>query len=87
MPDKKEVLFSESEFNVGQVIDNNYAKTKYEAETLMRAARDEGYNINIFRMGNISCELKGGKFQKKYRTECILHFNEKLFTLRNSSVI
>lgn len=39
-------------------------KTKYEAETLMRAARDEGYNINIFRMGNISCELKGGKFQK-----------------------
>ena len=64
VPDKKEVLFSESEFNVGQVIDNNYAKTKYEAETLMRAARDEGYNINIFRMGNISCELKGGKFQK-----------------------
>ena len=64
VPDKKDVLFSESEFNVGQVIDNNYAKTKYEAETLMRAARDEGYNINIFRMGNISCELKGGKFQK-----------------------
>ena len=53
----------------------------------MRAARDEGYNINIFRMGNISCELKGGKIPKKYRTECILHFNEKLFTLRNSSVI
>ena len=64
VPDKKEVLFSESEFNVGQVIDNNYAKTKYEAETLMRAARDEGYNINIFRMGNISCELKGKKKKK-----------------------
>ena len=59
-----QVLFSENDFEKGQKIDDNYSKTKYEAEKLMNIARKEGMDVTIFRMGNISCEYETGKFQK-----------------------
>jgi len=42
-------IFKESDFHMGQVFNNTYEQSKYEAEKLVRVYRDKGLDIDIFR--------------------------------------
>ncbi|UHA75798.1 amino acid adenylation domain-containing protein [Paenibacillus sp. 481] len=57
-------LFTEDDLDMGQRYDNYYVQTKFEAERLVVAARAEGLNTNIYRVGNIVFHSMSGKFQE-----------------------
>ncbi|MGM9979480.1 MAG: amino acid adenylation domain-containing protein [Clostridium sp.] len=62
--DKKTVLFTENDVNVGQNIENYYVKSKFEAEKYLQTLKDKGINVNIFRVGSLMFNSKNGVFQK-----------------------
>ncbi len=55
--------FSESNFNIGQNLDNLYIKSKFEAEELVFTGISNGLEAQILRLGNITSRFKDGKFQ------------------------
>uniref|UniRef100_UPI00136F0F9F AMP-binding protein n=1 Tax=Clostridium sp. C8-1-8 TaxID=2698831 RepID=UPI00136F0F9F len=57
-------IFTEDDFNNGQVSNNYYIQTKLEAEMKLIAARESGLNANIFRVGNLICNSQTGIFQE-----------------------
>ena len=54
----EEDLYIKQDFN-----DNVYIKTKFIAEKLLNDAMQEGLNVTIFRLGNITWRSSDGKFQ------------------------
>ncbi|TCS97014.1 type I polyketide synthase [Hazenella coriacea] len=62
--DQKELLYTEYDHDLGQVITNPYPKTKLEAEKLLVEARKKGVHVNIFRVGNVVFDSQTGRFQK-----------------------
>lgn len=61
---KESVLFTEDDLDIGQVHDNYYVKTKFQAEQLVEQARLQGLHTNIYRVGNIVCHSESGQFQE-----------------------
>jgi amino acid adenylation domain-containing protein/thioester reductase-like protein len=61
---KKFVIFSEDDIDIGQKPNNVYMDGKIEAEKLLVAYRDEGIQTNIYRLGNLQCDSETGIFQK-----------------------
>ncbi|MEC0241464.1 amino acid adenylation domain-containing protein [Paenibacillus dokdonensis] len=61
---KRHVCFTEYDLDLGQQFENYYAKTKFEAERLVLAARDKGVITNIYRLGNIVFHSQTGRFQE-----------------------
>ena len=60
----KTVSFDESCLYVGQPLDNIYARTKFEAETLLLDSICEGLDAYILRMGNLMPRFRDGIFQE-----------------------
>lgn len=58
------VCFTEYDLEKGQRFENYYARTKYEAERLVLAARERGIVTNIYRLGNIVFHSETGRFQQ-----------------------
>ena len=56
--------FDESKCDVGQKVDNDYIRTKFEAEKKVLIRRKSGLNANIFRVGNLTFDSTTGIFQK-----------------------
>ncbi|MCQ2342320.1 MAG: amino acid adenylation domain-containing protein [Paludibacteraceae bacterium] len=62
-------LFSEQEFEIGQTLDNRYAKAKYDAEKLiLDAILHHGLNAKILRVGNLSARNSDGEFQANFQS-------------------
>ncbi len=61
---KDQVLFTEYDLDLGQVIDNVYVTTKLEAEKKVVEARQRGIRTNIYRAGNITFDYRTGIFQE-----------------------
>lgn len=62
-------LFSEQELEIGQTLDNRYAKAKYEAEKLvLDAILHHGLNGKILRVGNLSARKRDGEFQANFQS-------------------
>lgn len=61
---REDVLFTEDDLNIGQVHDNYYVQTKFQAEQLVEQARQKGISTNIYRVGNIVCHSVSGQFQE-----------------------
>ncbi len=58
-------VFDESVLDIGQrYTDNVYIHSKYCAEQLVLAARKDGLEANIYRIGNLTWRASDGKFQK-----------------------
>lgn len=56
--------YTEKDLYINQSIEENvYVKTKFKAEQLLAEAIEEGLNISVFRLGNISWRSNDGKFQ------------------------
>ena len=61
---KKDVIFDESCLYIGQVLDNVYTHSKFEAESYILNAVSTGLDAYIFRMGNLMPRVKDGLFQE-----------------------
>lgn len=55
--------FSEKDLYKGQTIENNYTKSKFEAEKIILENVTKGLNAQILRLGNITNRYSDGKFQ------------------------
>ncbi|MGE7624072.1 amino acid adenylation domain-containing protein [Viridibacillus sp. NPDC096237] len=61
--DPNKFLFFESDFERGQVLDNVYLESKFQAEKLVRDAIKKGVRATIYRVGNLVGHSRTGKFQ------------------------
>jgi amino acid adenylation domain-containing protein/thioester reductase-like protein len=64
IPGFSKAVFKETDYSRAQILDNVYAKSKFEAEGIVRDARVEGLDATIYRVGNLVGSTDGGKFQK-----------------------
>lgn len=64
--------FYESSLYIGQPLDNVYARSKFEAETVVLEAMTEGLQANIMRMGNLTNRYSDGLFQKNHESNAFL---------------
>ena len=67
IPGVANMVFTEDDCDLGQQIDNYYVKTKWLAEKEVIAAREEGINTSIYRVGNLTCSLATGTTQDNIR--------------------
>jgi len=61
---KNNIIFDESSLYVGQVLDDVYSRSKFDAESYVLDAIHEGVDGYILRMGNLMPRLRDGKFQE-----------------------
>ncbi|WP_346355761.1 amino acid adenylation domain-containing protein [Azotosporobacter soli] len=61
---QERAVFTEYELDIGQEHESYYVRTKLEAEKAVAAARADGINANIFRVGNISHNSESGLYQE-----------------------
>lgn len=64
--------FVESDFDISQIIGNQYVLSKYKAEEIMLAALEEGMSGKIIRVGNLMGRAIDGKFQRNRETNGFL---------------
>ena len=55
--------FSESNLYIGQMLDNSYTSSKFEAERIILSNMVDGLNAKIIRLGNITNRFSDGTFQ------------------------
>lgn len=60
---KEGAMFSESTLYEGQELENNYIRTKFEAEKLILDKINQGLDAKIIRLGNMTNRYEDGKFQ------------------------
>ncbi len=68
VPNMSKIVYKETDFDRGQELNNVYAKSKFEAEVLVREAMKEGLNATIYRVGMLVGESLTGKFQQAIDT-------------------
>ena len=56
-------LFTEYDMSLGQIVENNYVRSKLEAEEYLNKLREEGMDITIIRVGNLVFQSETGRFQ------------------------
>ncbi|WP_242223488.1 non-ribosomal peptide synthetase [Bacillus cereus group sp. BfR-BA-01380] len=61
--DPNEFLFFESDFDRGQILDNVYLESKFQAEKIVREAIKKGIRATIYRVGNLVGDSVTGQFQ------------------------
>jgi amino acid adenylation domain-containing protein/thioester reductase-like protein len=64
VPGFSKVVFKETDYDRGQELGNVYAKSKFEAEGVVREAMARGVKCTIYRIGNLVGESRSGLFQK-----------------------
>ncbi len=65
--DQPILLYTEDDYDVGQVVENHYVNTKMEAEKLILNARQKGLIANIYRIGDIVFDSTSGLFQENIK--------------------
>ena len=63
---EEEKTFDETNFYIGQNLENLYAKSKFEAEKIVLDAISNGLSACILRMGNLTSRFSEGKFQQNH---------------------
>ncbi|MEN6349572.1 MAG: amino acid adenylation domain-containing protein [Syntrophomonas sp.] len=61
---KMKALVTEYDFELDELIDSLYVKTRFEAEKLVRDARQEGLVANIYRLGLVTLDYSSGTLQQ-----------------------
>lgn len=61
-----EMNYDETNFYIGQNLDNLYVKSKFEAEKVVFDAIKDGLSASILRMGNLTSRFSEGKFQQNH---------------------
>ena len=64
---------NEHMFDYGQGLDNQYVKSKYEAENIvLTAVRDRGLSAKIMRVGNLAPRNSDGEFQINFKSNAFM---------------
>lgn len=63
-----EIKLTENKLDMGQILENKYAHTKYLAETAMLEAIKDGLCGKVIRVGNLMSRNSDGEFQINYST-------------------
>ncbi len=76
-------LLNEHLFDYGQGLDNQYVRSKYEAEKIVLAAiRDKGLSAKIMRVGNLAPRNSDGEFQINFKSNAFMGRIAALATLQ-----
>ncbi|HEX2927571.1 MAG TPA: SDR family NAD(P)-dependent oxidoreductase [Ruminiclostridium sp.] len=75
-------LFTEYDFDMGQKTDNYYILTKSEAEKKLLEARENGLNVNIYRIGDAVFDSRTGRFQENIENNFIYLMLRALMKLK-----
>lgn len=68
-----ETVLTEQRLEMGQDLTNQYVKSKYDAETIILQAVQEGrINAKIMRVGNISPRESDGEFQANFQSNAFM---------------
>lgn len=68
---RKHVLFTEFDTDYGQEFENYYIDTKHQAEVLLRAARKDGVEVNLYRIGDLVYDSETGHFQENIEKNAV----------------
>lgn len=68
---RKHVLFTEFDTDYGQEFENYYTDTKHQAEVLLRAARKDGVEVNLYRIGDLVYDSETGHFQENIEKNAV----------------
>jgi amino acid adenylation domain-containing protein/thioester reductase-like protein len=60
---QKDLLFTESDLEKDQIVNDHYSRSKLDAERMLWSARDNGLLVNIYRVGNLTFHSQSGIFQ------------------------
>ncbi len=63
-PGDEPCTFAEDSLDVGQTFFNEYERTKFDAEVLIRSFAYQGRNVFIYRSGNVTGHSRTGRFQR-----------------------
>ncbi|MBN2533909.1 MAG: amino acid adenylation domain-containing protein [Spirochaetales bacterium] len=80
--DNKPVLFTEVKNDFGYIFDNEYIRTKKEAEKIVIDWRKEGVNTTVFRTGMLMFHSGTGQFQKNIEENAFYRFLRSLLKLK-----
>ena len=70
-------------FDFGQGLDNQYVKSKYDAENIvLTAIRDRGLSAKIMRVGNLAPRNSDGEFQINFKSNAFMGRIAALATLK-----
>lgn len=61
---RRSILFTEFDTDFGQDFSNYYVDTKHEAERLLLGLRADGFDVNLYRIGDIVYDSEDGHFQE-----------------------
>ncbi len=76
-------LLNEYMFDFGQGLDNQYVKSKYDAENIvLTAIRDRGLSAKIMRVGNLAPRNSDGEFQINFKSNAFMGRIAALATLK-----
>ena len=70
---KENIVFDESKLYVGQILDNVYTRSKFEAESYVLNATARGLDGYILRMGNLMPRYIDGLFQENITDNAFLN--------------
>lgn len=68
---RKQVLFTEFDTDYGQAFENYYTDTKHQAEVLLRTAREDGMEVNVYRIGDLVYDSVTGHFQENIEKNAV----------------
>lgn len=68
IPPMAQAVFKETDYDRGQVLENVYARTKFEAEACVREAAGDALAVSIYRVGNLVGASTTGRFQRSIDT-------------------
>lgn len=82
IPNMDQVVFKETDYDRGQKPDNVYARSKFEAEGIVRDAIKQGLNATIYRVGNLVGDSTTGQFQQSIETNAFYGLLKALLDMR-----
>ena len=73
--------YNETNFYVGQNLDNLYIKSKFEAEHIVLEAIYNGLEAYVVRIGNLTNRFLDGKFQKNFSENAFVNRFKSIFKI------
>ncbi|MBQ9298122.1 MAG: amino acid adenylation domain-containing protein [Clostridia bacterium] len=76
------VNYNETNFYIGQNLDNLYIKTKFESEHIVLEAIQNGLEAYIMRIGNLTNRFSDGKFQHNFSENAFANRFKSIFQIK-----
>ncbi|SET49288.1 type I polyketide synthase [[Clostridium] polysaccharolyticum] len=75
------ILFTEFDTDFGQEFNNYYVDTKHEAEQMLLGLRADGFDVNVYRIGDIVYDSENGHFQENIEKNAVYLLMQSILQL------